>query len=109
MNQPKLVRDKTPRIIRDGGDQPLVRVADATEYRRLLRAKLVEEVEEFLASEDPGELAEVLEVLFALAGDLGVDRDQLERLRDAKGPDRGGFADRVVWLGNAPAAVPADA
>jgi predicted house-cleaning noncanonical NTP pyrophosphatase (MazG superfamily) len=103
MSQAKLVRDKIPQIIRDTGAEPVTRVADAEEYRDLLRAKLVEEVDEFLASDDPNELADVLEVLLALAGDLGVDRDHLEKLRTAKAFERGGFADRIVWSGNAPA------
>ncbi|MBI1759042.1 MAG: nucleoside triphosphate pyrophosphohydrolase [Actinobacteria bacterium] len=104
MSQVKLVRDKIPQIIRDTGVEPVTRVADAGEYRSLLRAKLVEEVDEFLAADDPGELADVLEVLLALASDLGVDRDQLEKLRAAKAFERGGFGDRIVWAGNAAAA-----
>jgi predicted house-cleaning noncanonical NTP pyrophosphatase (MazG superfamily) len=101
-SQAKLVRDKIPQIIRDTGTEPVIRVADAEEFRCLLRAKLVEEVEEFLASDDPNELADILEVLLALAGALGVDQDQLEKLRAAKAFERGGFADRIVWSGNAP-------
>ncbi len=100
MSQVKLVRDKIPQLIRDTGGEPVVRIADAEEYRGLLRAKLVEEVEEFLASDDPNELADVLEVLLALAGDLGVDQDQLEKLRRAKAFERGGFSNRIVWSGN---------
>jgi predicted house-cleaning noncanonical NTP pyrophosphatase (MazG superfamily) len=103
MSQAKLVRDRIPQIIRDAGGEPVTRVADAEEYRALLRAKLVEEVEEFLASEDPNELADVLEVLLALAVDLGVDRDRLEKLRTAKTFERGGFAGRIVWSGNSQA------
>jgi predicted house-cleaning noncanonical NTP pyrophosphatase (MazG superfamily) len=106
MSQAKLVRDKIPQMIRDTGVEPLTRAAGTTEYRRLLRAKLVEEVDEFLASDDPHELADVLEVLLALADDLGVDRGHLESLRKAKAFERGGFANRIVWLGNAP---PSDA
>jgi predicted house-cleaning noncanonical NTP pyrophosphatase (MazG superfamily) len=82
----------------------MVRIAGGEEYRHLLRAKLVEEVEEFLGSEEPEELADVLEVVFALAAHLGVDRGQMEKLREAKALARGGFADRVVWSGNQPAA-----
>lgn len=103
MGHAKLVRDRIPQIIRNEGAEPVTRIADAQEYRGLLRAKLVEEVDEFLASEDPQELADVLEVLLAVASDLGIDRDQLEKLRAAKAAERGGFADRIVWSGNAPA------
>ncbi len=42
----------------------------------------------------------MLEVVRALAADLGVDADQLETIREAKGGERGGFADRIVWTGN---------
>ncbi|HET8682447.1 MAG TPA: nucleoside triphosphate pyrophosphohydrolase [Micromonosporaceae bacterium] len=108
MSQVKLVRDKIPQIIRGTGSEPLFRVADAEEYRDLLQEKLVEEVGEFLTSGDPTELADVLEVLLTLAADLGIDRDELEQLRTAKFSERGGFADRIVWWGNAPRITPAD-
>ncbi|MFF7359189.1 MULTISPECIES: nucleoside triphosphate pyrophosphohydrolase [Streptomyces] len=64
---------------------------------------LGEEVAEFLEADEnsaPEELADVLEVVRALAADLGVDADQLETIREAKGGERGGFADRIVWTGN---------
>lgn len=100
----KLVRDKIPQIIRAKGLEPIVEVADAEEYRTSLRAKLREEVEEFLASDDdPEELADILEVLYALAEHGGTDREQLEKLRAAKALERGGFADRIIWSGNQPA------
>jgi predicted house-cleaning noncanonical NTP pyrophosphatase (MazG superfamily) len=97
----KLVRDKIPQIIRAKGLEPVTRVADAEEYRIGLRAKLREEVEEFLASDDdPEELADILEVLYALAEHGGTDRRQLEKLRAAKVLERGGFVDRIIWSGN---------
>jgi predicted house-cleaning noncanonical NTP pyrophosphatase (MazG superfamily) len=98
----KLVRDKVPQIIRDRGDEPIVRVAEAVEYRQLLLAKLAEETDEVLAADDPDmpeELADVLEVVLALAADLGLDAAQLEELREAKAAERGGFAERIVWSG----------
>jgi predicted house-cleaning noncanonical NTP pyrophosphatase (MazG superfamily) len=99
----KLVRDKIPQIIRARGADPIVRTADAAEYRQLLRAKLAEEVGEVLAADDtdaPEELADVFEVVLALASDLGLDAGQLEKLRAGKAAERGGFADRIVWSGN---------
>ncbi|WP_435126199.1 nucleoside triphosphate pyrophosphohydrolase [Actinacidiphila sp. bgisy144] len=99
----KLVRDRIPQIIRENGAEPVVRTADAAEYRSRLRDKLGEEVAEFLAADDaeaPEELADVLEVVHALAADLGLGPDQLEKLRAAKAHERGGFTDRVIWTGN---------
>jgi predicted house-cleaning noncanonical NTP pyrophosphatase (MazG superfamily) len=64
MSQGKLVRDKIPQIIRTKGLEPVIYAADAEEYGVRLRAKLREEVEEFLDSgSDPEELADILEVL----------------------------------------------
>jgi predicted house-cleaning noncanonical NTP pyrophosphatase (MazG superfamily) len=98
----KLIRDKVPEIIRANGDEPITRVADAAEYRELLRAKLLEEVDEVLAADDreaPEELADVLEVVLAFAADLGLDAGQLEKIRKVKAEERGVFADRIIWYG----------
>jgi predicted house-cleaning noncanonical NTP pyrophosphatase (MazG superfamily) len=103
MGQGKLVRDKIPQIIRDKGLEPVIYVAGPDEYATRLRDKLTEEVAEFLDSDsDPEELADVLEVVYALAALTGTDRQQLEKLRAAKADERGGFADRVIWSGNQP-------
>lgn len=102
MGDEKLVRDRIPQIIRAAGKRPIVRIAQPAEYRRLLRAKLVEEVEEFLADEDPTELADVLEVLHALAAEAGLGPDGLERLRARRAAERGAFTERIVWAGNEP-------
>ncbi|WP_214107062.1 nucleoside triphosphate pyrophosphohydrolase [Acrocarpospora catenulata] len=108
MSQSKLVRDKIPQIIRATGMDPIVRVADSGEYAAQLRHKLREEVGEFLASDhDPEELADVLEVVYALAALVGVDRERLEKLRAAKAEERGGFAGRIIWSGNRPPPSPA--
>jgi predicted house-cleaning noncanonical NTP pyrophosphatase (MazG superfamily) len=105
MSQGKLVRDKIPQIIRSKGLEPLIYTADSDEYDTRLRDKLREEVEEFIASDsDPEELADVLEVLYALAERAGIDPWQLEKLRMAKAEERGGFADRIIWSGNQPGA-----
>ncbi|GAA2655088.1 nucleoside triphosphate pyrophosphohydrolase [Streptomyces spororaveus] len=99
----KLVRDRIPEIIRVGGAEPEVYVADPAEYRERLRAKLTEEVAEYMAADEtdaPEELADVLEVAFALAADLGVDPVQLEKIRASKAEERGGFSERIVWTGN---------
>jgi predicted house-cleaning noncanonical NTP pyrophosphatase (MazG superfamily) len=102
MGKGKLVRDKVPQIIRARGDEPIVRVADAAEYRQLLLAKLAEETDEVLAANDtdmPEELADVLEVVLALAMDLGLDAAQLEEVRKVKASERGAFTERLVWFG----------
>jgi predicted house-cleaning noncanonical NTP pyrophosphatase (MazG superfamily) len=104
INHGKLVRDKIPQIIQSKGEQPVIQTADSEEYNVRLRDKLREEVEEYLASDDDREeLADILEVLYALARRTGTDEQQLEKLRAAKAKKRGGFADRIIWFGNQPA------
>lgn len=102
-SQGKLVRDKIPQIIRSKGQEPIVSTAGAEEYCVWLRDKLREEVEEYLASDnDREELADILEVLYALAREAGTDQHELERLRAAKAEERGGFTERIIWFGNQP-------
>jgi predicted house-cleaning noncanonical NTP pyrophosphatase (MazG superfamily) len=97
----KLVRDNIPRIIRETGSEPVVRVARPAEYTSCLRAKLAEEVREYLATPgDLTELADILEVILALADDLGAGPQRLEQLRAHKAAERGRFACRYIWYGN---------
>ncbi|MGI5169162.1 hypothetical protein ACQEU3_32915 [Spirillospora sp. CA-253888] len=92
----KLVRDRIPDVIRQGGRTPETRVASEGEYAALLRAKLYEEAGEYTAAGDPAELADLLEVVHALAALHGLSPDDLEGQRAAKAAARGGFADRIV-------------
>ncbi|GLY02153.1 nucleoside triphosphate pyrophosphohydrolase [Actinoplanes sp. NBRC 101535] len=98
----KLVRDNIPDIVRTHGAEPIIEVADQDQYRHLLRQKLLEEAQEFLASEDVEELADVLEVVRALSMDLGTDLDSLEKIRQDKMSERGAFEKRLIWYGNRP-------
>ena len=109
MNCGKLVRDKIPQIIRARGQEPVIYTADIEEYSIRLRDKLREEVEEYLDSDDDREeLADILEVLYALARQSGTDEQQLEKLRAAKAEERGRFADRIIWFRNQHAAASRD-
>lgn len=98
----KLVRDLIPDLVRAKGEVPITYQADPAEYRHRLRAKLLEEVDEFLTADPSGaieELADVLEVVYALAADLGTDQTALDHIRHTKAAERGAFANRVVWQG----------
>ena len=108
MTDSKLVRDNIPGIIRSDGIDPLVRVAASEEYAARLRDKLREEVAEFFSADAEGdkeqslqELADILEVLYALADDIGTDRERLEAVRAAKAARNGAFTKRFIWTGNA--------
>jgi predicted house-cleaning noncanonical NTP pyrophosphatase (MazG superfamily) len=94
----KLVRDKIPEIILARGDKPVSQVLDADAYRRELRQKLREEVAEFETSGQVEELADILEVVYALAGTEGVSEAQLEAIRRQKRRERGGFEAKIFLI-----------
>ena len=90
----KLIRDKIPEIIKERGAKFSVHHADDKEYLQKLKEKLEEEVQEFLESEETEELADILEVIYALAKTKGVDKDGLEKIRMQKEKERGGFDEK---------------
>lgn len=91
----KLVRDKIPEIIRQQGREPKVRTLAAGEYRTELVKKLHEEVAEFTEDNNAEELADILEVVHALAQDIGLSLAELETVRANKVQERGDFSERT--------------
>jgi predicted house-cleaning noncanonical NTP pyrophosphatase (MazG superfamily) len=99
----KLVRDRIPEICRANGEEPTVIQADPDDYAALLLDKLDEEAAEVRAANPDtraGELADVLEVVYAIADNMGMSREDLERIRQDKAIERGGFALGLVWHSN---------
>ncbi|GAB3684192.1 nucleoside triphosphate pyrophosphohydrolase [Salinarchaeum chitinilyticum] len=92
----KLVRDEIPAVIEADGEEPIVHVADDAEYERRLREKLLEEAGEFAESGEAEELADVLAVVDAYREHAEISTEELDRLREAKAAERGGFGDRIV-------------
>lgn len=94
----KLVRDRISDIIQSEGRRPVTRVLDDRSYRQALLAKLMEEAQEAshaIADNLPGELADVLEVLRALAAAAGMSWPQLLALANDKHSRRGAFEGRI--------------
>ena len=98
MQYNKLVRDKIPQIIRDQGERPNFRILEQEEYSRCLEAKLDEEVGEYHRDKNLEELADILEVTFSLAENLGCTREELLRACQDKYEKRGGFRDRIFLI-----------
>lgn len=96
MKYNKLIRDKIPEIIKNKGDVPITHTAGEEEYWQKLKEKLVEEVEEFLKEPRREELADILEVVYAICDFKNIDRKKLEILRKKKAERRGGFKNRTV-------------
>lgn len=98
----KLVRDKIPHIITSSGKECRTRILDPEEYKQELRTKLSEESEEYMNAgsdrEALEELADMLEVIRALAEVHGANAAQLDKLRADKAEERGGFQERVYLI-----------
>lgn len=94
----KLVRDKIPEIIAESGAKCETRVLDIPEYTAALRAKLREEIAEYEESGELDELADIIEVVYALARASGHGREALEAARANKAAARGGFVKRLLLL-----------
>lgn len=95
----KLVRDKITEIIRAKGENPVVRVMEEDEYIAALEAKLTEECGEYLESKEPEELADILEVVYAMAKARGCSVEELMQIYERKHAERGGFEQKIFLIG----------
>lgn len=98
----KLVRDKIPEIIKNNGEEPIIRVLDDTEYKEELLKKLYEEYREVIESktkeETLEECSDVLEVLISLLEYNGYTLEDLLKCRDEKKEKRGAFQKRLYLV-----------
>ena len=93
----KLVRDRIPEILEAKGKKYTVRqIEEGFEKGSYLRKKLVEETDEFLQQPCIKELADVQEVIFALAENMGYQPEHLEIFRKEKAAQHGAFKDN--WI-----------
>jgi predicted house-cleaning noncanonical NTP pyrophosphatase (MazG superfamily) len=96
----KIVRDNIPVIIEQAGSLARVTRVDRAIAGPLLAQKLIEEAfEVFNAPREAlsGELCDVLDVVDALREHAGISAELLERRRDQKNQERGGFS-RLIYL-----------
>jgi predicted house-cleaning noncanonical NTP pyrophosphatase (MazG superfamily) len=91
----KLVRDKIPEVLQTMGFRTTTRTITGPEMLSALRAKIDEEVAEYDRATDDtqavAELADLIEVILAIAGRLGYDEAEIQRVRSEKADRRGAF------------------
>ena len=90
----KLVRDKIPSIIAQNGKPANTTILDDRRYTVALEKKLKEETREYLRSKDLMELADILEVVEALAKNQGASFEDVLALKQQKQTTNGAFAQR---------------
>ena len=96
----KLVRDLIPKIILKSGRIPVTYIAEAREYKELLKSKLREEVEEFLQDEHIEEVADILEVLETICNINNYKLEDILKIKKQKKKGNGGFDNKVVKKNN---------
>ena len=92
----KLVRDKIPQIIEQSGKQAIFEQVSGKEYLELLNAKLGEELQEYLDSESIEELADLVEVVYAILEDKNISLQEFEVIRKQKVQERGAFKEKLL-------------
>ncbi len=96
----KLVRDNIPDIIKNNKEIPFTKVLDDDEYKTELDKKLLEECNEVLSSvgnDRLHELADVIEVVSALAKIEGKNLNDVINIANEKSNKRGAF-DKKIFL-----------
>ena len=92
----KLIRDKIPQIIEQSGKQAIIEEVSGKDYLELLNAKLGEELQEYLDSQDIEELADLVEVVYAILDDKNISLQEFELIRKIKVQERGAFKGKLL-------------
>lgn len=94
----KLVRHKIPFLIADQGKVCDIKILTDAEYMDALNAKLDEEVAEYHESGSIEELADILEVIYAISLAKKCTIGALEEIRRKKAEERGHFRNKIMLL-----------
>ena len=92
----KLVRDKIPEIITNSGKTCSYEILDNENYAQLLDQKLFEEMLEYHQDKNLEELADIVEVIYAIAKSKGRSVDEFDKIRKDKADERGGFDKKIL-------------
>ena len=92
----KLVRDRIPEIIEASGKRCVCATLSDEEYLARLDEKLNEELAEYQESKSMEELADLLEVIRAVAAARGSSVEEVAAIRRDKAAKRGGFEKKIL-------------
>ena len=91
----KLVRDKIPEIILNSRRKPITSILDNDNYKKELDKKLQEELQEYLKDDNVEELADLVEVIYAILDYKNVTIAEFEKIRNEKVSQRGAFKNKI--------------
>ena len=92
----KLVRDNIPKIMQEKGKEPKIRIAGDKEYEDALIEKLKEELKEVQEDRNIEEIADLIEVAYALANKYGATEKEINEIRKEKIIKNGAFEKRII-------------
>lgn len=91
----KLIRDNNVKIMEDKGCKVRYEILDNERYGEELDKKLKEEVEEYLEDYSIEEMADVMEVIYAILEYRGTSMEEVEKVRIEKRDRKGAFKKKV--------------
>lgn len=98
----KLVRDQIPDIIAKDGKKFSTKILSNEDYIKSLKEKSFEELKEYIETENDAdaleELADLLEIIHALAECHGASFEKVEEIRIKKAEKRGGFKEKIFLI-----------
>lgn len=103
----KLVRDNIPAIIEKNGETCVTRKLTDKEYEDALTEKLQEEVKELLEAytakersvlDCAEEMADVMEVMYAMGKTCAVSKREIEQVRSQKAAEKGTFSKKIFLV-----------
>ena len=103
----KLVRDNIPAIIEKNGKTCVTRTLSDKEYEDALTNKLQEEVAELLEAytakersvlDCAEEMADVMEVMYAMGKTCAVSKREIEQVRSQKAAEKGTFSKKIFLV-----------
>ena len=77
----KLIRDNNVKLMEDKGCKVTYEILDDKRYGQELDKKLQEEVSEYLADYSVEEMADVMEVIYAMLDFRGITMEEVEKVR----------------------------
>ena len=87
----KLIRDNNVKLMEDKGCKVTYEILDDKRYGQELDKKLQEEVFEYLADYSVEEMADVMEVIYAMLDFRGITMEEVEKVRLNKRNLKGAF------------------
>ena len=91
----KLIRDRIPKLIKADGHDYEMEILDDNRYFEALNKKLQEELDEYIESKEIMELADIVEIIYAILDHKDISRKEFDEMRKEKKQERGGFEKKL--------------